>query len=236
LHACAVQLELERGLAQIGQSFADVVRGSRQHGLYRPKELDIILGESWFAMFQKGACYGGDVSRQHYCAADALHWGAGCFCQSFHHHGFERALPEFSHQETHQELLFGLSGAREQLMQKLETLPLGAASRSRDDGLKGAIHVGDFEAGGFGRGASCVSQRGVADADTSLANAARQERHHDFDFLGVKFVEKARQEVYFSEALGGFRYAPGRLYYGRQQHVRRIAEMVWLLRAGAYCR
>ena len=104
------------------------------------------------------------------------------------------------------------------------------------DGYWFQDYVGDFEAGGFGRGASCVSQRGVADADTSLANAARQERHHDFDFLGVKFVEKARQEVYFSEALGGFRYAPGRLYYGRQQHVRRIAEMVWLLRAGAYCR
>jgi hypothetical protein len=94
LHARAVELELERGFweAKVGQRFADIVRGSSQHRLHGPKELDIILGERGLALFQQGARYGGDISGQHHCAADAFHGCAGCFRERFQHHGFERPL------------------------------------------------------------------------------------------------------------------------------------------------
>ena len=233
LHARAVEFELQGGFpeAEFGQRFDDIVRGSSQHRLHGAKKLDIILSERGLALFQKGARYGGDISGQHHGAADAFHIGAGCFRERFHHHGLERSLPEFAHEQTHQELLFRLGCARQHLMQKLGTLALGAAPRSFDDGLKCSIHFRDFEARGFGRGTLGVTQGGVADTNASLANAAREEPDYDFDFLGAKLQQQARQQTYFFETLGGFRYAPGSLHHCRQQHVRRIAEMVWLLRA-----
>jgi hypothetical protein len=110
----AVQLVFEGRTAELAQRLLGCLRGLRQHGLQRAKELDAVASERALSAREGRARDLRQRARQHQRAPHGTRADLGCSRHGLCHQALERTLPQLPDHQTSQELLFWLGSALEQ--------------------------------------------------------------------------------------------------------------------------
>ena len=147
LDPCAVELPLERGLAQLGERLGRAVRAAGQHRQHRPEELHREARERRGALGQRGAGDVRQVARQHHGAAYVIRRQAGRARHRLDHQRVERALAELAHHEAEEELPLVVAEPREQSAQELPSRFGRALAGSAGDTLQRRVQLGELDAG-----------------------------------------------------------------------------------------
>jgi hypothetical protein len=107
LHARAVELALERGLAQASEYLADARGRPGQHGQHRAKQGQLERGQPAasrvLALAQDSAGHGREITGQHVRAPDLVDRQARGFGHGLDHEALERALAQLAQHQAAQE-------------------------------------------------------------------------------------------------------------------------------------
>ncbi len=194
LDAGTIQLPLQRGRADPGECIGDAVSRLRQHRLERPEELQAKGGEPTFAAGQGGLSHRPQVAAQHQGPAHRgcrYRRGTG---HRLHHHALERPLAKLAEDESDQEVLLGLSGATEELIQESLPLCLGPRSGHPAQPSEAGVDLSKRERRPHRR-FDRLTKRGVPDTEAPLAEHTRQQSHADGDLFRIEPAEDPRQQV-----------------------------------------
>ena len=204
LDAGAVELVLERRLAQLREGVEHVVGGLGEHRLDRAEHLDAVAREARGALGERGMRDGPEVPGKHRGAAHQVRVqprGAG--------HGFgdeplERSLAQLTADEPEQELLFAFRRTPEQLAQQLcfrLRRPLPCRLRQP---FQRPVHFSELERRRVGCAlGSRDLQGGVPDADASLAGGSREKRDRSSDLVRSGALQESGEELDLREPATG---------------------------------
>lgn len=170
LDACAVELELQRGLAEPLQGLGDVARRLGQHRLEGTEEAEMEVVEPGPPFGEHGLRHGGQLAGQHEGAAHLVGRHLGRRGERFGHEPGESSLAQLAEDEAHEEALLLRRGAGEQAPQEARPLRGRARPGHRSDALERGIDLADSQRR-LGRGAprQRVAHRRAAQADPPLA-------------------------------------------------------------------
>ncbi len=143
----AVQLELERRLAQLRERVLLVVRRAGEHREHRPEELDRKPGEAGKPVHQRGPGYAGQIARHHDGAAHGLRWQRRGSRHRLQHHRLERTLAQLAGDEAKEEPLLLPGQPRQQLAQEPLLLLGRSLAGHPGDPVEHRVHLGDLDRG-----------------------------------------------------------------------------------------
>ena len=218
LHARAVELKFQRGLAEIAERAFHVAGRLREHGLHRTEKLNGIGRESRGTLLEDGASHAGDVAGHHHGAAHVVGGGTGSTGQRVHHYALESALPNLAEQQGAEEFLLRRGGAREQPAEEFAPLAVGAAALNRSQRSEGSIDIGDIEGGAFGGGGGGIADGRATYTEAALTRVPTEERDGDFALFAIQLLRQRGQQVDLGEPARSLRDTLGSLHYAGQQH------------------
>src|SRR4051812_33326071 len=194
LDAGAVELELQRGLAQTVERLGDVPRRLREHRLERPEELEPEAREPGPALGQHGPRHLRQPARQHERPAHLVRRHLRRGGQRLGHEAREGPLAELAEDQAHEEILLLAGGAGEKAGEEPAALGRGAGAGRAGETLEGGVHLAQGERGlGGDRLRHGAPDDGAAQADPPLAELAGEEGHGDVDLLGGEPPQEVAQ-------------------------------------------
>ena len=233
----AVQLALERGLAQLGERLGHAVRAARQHREHRPEELHREAREPRGSLGQRRAGDVRQVARHHDGPAHVIRREAGRASHRLDHQRVERALAELAHDEAEQKLPLVVAEPREQFAEEPPSRVGRALAGGAGDALEGRVQLGELDAGlrrlgvrveksGTRRRHRVGSlQAGPAEAELLLADDPAEVGGGELDLIGGHTGEQLGQEGDLVAATAGGRDAAGGVDQGGelQGEIRSVA-------------
>jgi len=181
LHARAVELVLERRLAEPLERGPGVIGGLRQHRLHGAEELHPRAAERLFRPGPREGrlCNRGHAPFGHDRAADERQRQVGGPGDRLGHEPLQRPLAELAENEPRQERLLRFGGAPEQLLQEVPLLLRRPGACDGGHAVERGVRLGDGQRRfGGGRRRSRTQER-APDADPPLAQSSRQPVHQD---------------------------------------------------------
>ena len=187
----AVQLPLERRLAQLGERVLHGLGGAGEHRQHRPEELHRESRQSARAFGQCGAGNPRKVAGQHRGAANVVGGQAGRPGHGLDHDPFERALAKLAHDEAEQETPLFFAEPREQLAEDPLLGLGGSLARRPGDSPEGGVQLAELDGlrrvralGRYRRGGGRGLKPGPADAELVLGNDAAEVGGGELDLVG----------------------------------------------------
>ncbi len=107
LDARAIELVLERGVAELCQRAADIIGRIGEHRLHRLERRQGKRREAGFAVGERGARHRRKVARQHRGPTDPRGRNSRRARHGIGKDAFQRALPQLAEQQTEQKVLLG---------------------------------------------------------------------------------------------------------------------------------
>ncbi len=219
----AVELPLDRGLAQFRDRLADVIRAPREHRQHRPEELDREGTEPRRATGQCRVGHLGEIARHHQRAAHVGRRPVGRARHRFHQQPLERALAQLARDQPAEEALLLRRESQQQLAQQpLPPLRRAFAGRARDR-IEDRMHLRELDRGRVGGAVRHrVAIGGPAEAELLLPHRAREIGRGDRDLIRRCLAEDRGEQRDLVAPPGGLGEPAGGLRQGGELHRRAV--------------
>ncbi len=210
LDAGAVELQLQRRLAEAVERLGDVPRRLGEHRLEGAEELEMEAGEAGPPLGEDGARHLRQLAGEHERPAHLVGRHLRRHGEGLGHQPGKGPLAQLAVDQAHEEVLLVAGGAGEEAGEKACPLGGGARAGGGGDPAEFRVHLDQGERGlGGGRARNGIAHRGAAEADPPLSEVAGEEGHGDVDLFDAKPPQEIAERGDLLQARSGLRDPAG---------------------------